>query len=82
MTRFLIAGVLACAAFSGCRICDSPYDYCGPVLDSRFDGGPVTQSGEWMDAPGEPIPAPPESAGPTMAPRGQSVMVPPRRLSR
>jgi hypothetical protein len=36
--RLLAAGfflVLIVAAGSGCRMCDHPYDYCGPVFDGH-----------------------------------------------
>ncbi len=36
--KYLIATCLLIAASAGCRICDSPYDYCSPVVDSAYDG--------------------------------------------
>jgi hypothetical protein len=33
MRRLLALSLLVIAAGSGCRMCASPYDYCGPVMD-------------------------------------------------
>jgi hypothetical protein len=51
-------------ALGGCRTCDNPYDYCGPVVDSGYHpAGPRAGSpgGDIIGAPvvGEQIPAPP-----------------------
>jgi hypothetical protein len=73
-------GAMILATSGGCRMCASPYDYCGPVVDSGDCGsGPgYTQGGARMDgeyyengAAPEEInrPAPPQKMGtPTPAP--------------
>lgn len=39
MRRLLALSLLVVAAGSGCRMCASPYDYCGPVVDDGCAGG-------------------------------------------
>ncbi|MCC7083973.1 MAG: hypothetical protein IT427_03075 [Pirellulales bacterium] len=39
MRRLLTLSLLLIAAGSGCRMCASPYDYCGPVVDDGCCGG-------------------------------------------
>jgi hypothetical protein len=59
--RYSIAVLLFTATVSGCRTCDNPYDYCGPVVDSSFDQVGL-RAGSRMSSPGiapEEIPAPP-----------------------
>jgi hypothetical protein len=40
MRRLLALLPLLMMAAGGCRMCASPYDYCGPVVDSNCCGGP------------------------------------------
>jgi hypothetical protein len=69
MFRLLLALALALVATtSGCRVCSSPYDYCGPVFSegmcracdtdyragSKFTGGP--QPAGAIEAPPENVP--------------------------
>jgi hypothetical protein len=59
--RSLFAILIVTAVAGGCRTCDNPYDYCGPVVDS--DSGLMGfRSGSSMASPGmapEEIPSPP-----------------------
>jgi hypothetical protein len=54
------------ATLAGCTMCDNPYDYTGPVIDSAFD--PLgRRSGSIAGPPAatpEPIPAPPSPPTP------------------
>jgi len=34
MRRLLALAIVGLAAGTGCRMCASPYDYCGPVVDN------------------------------------------------
>ena len=34
LRKFGVLALLVCAAV-GCRMCDSPYDYCGPVVPNQ-----------------------------------------------
>jgi hypothetical protein len=66
--RFSIAMLLFTATANGCRTCDNPYDYCGPVVDSDF-GIMGFRSGGRMSSPGiapeeVPTPPPPPTAPP------------------
>jgi hypothetical protein len=66
---FAIAILLFTATAWGCRTCDNPYDYCGPVVDSGF-GSMGFRSGGRISSPGvaaEEIPTPPP---PPTAPSG------------
>ncbi len=69
MKRLVIGSLLA-AALSGCRTCDNPYDYCGPVIDGHYQGDGETMPGEGptMGPPAIPSP-PPETPTP---PRGNA----------
>ncbi len=66
MSRVAAAIVVFVVAFAGCKTCDSPYDYCGPVVDSDYHpagpraGSPGTGL---IGTPivGETIPSPPPS---------------------
>jgi hypothetical protein len=65
-------------ALGGCRTCDNPYDYCGPVVDSGYHpAGPRAGSpgSEIMSAPvmGEPIPTPPPTPPTRPTPPGEQV---------
>jgi hypothetical protein len=49
MTRGFIL-LLAIAGAAGCRMCASPYDYCGPVVDdcccaSQYNAAPCCETG-------------------------------------
>lgn len=50
MKRLFICG-LVLAASSGCRMCASPYDYCGPVYDSAPPNPPQYSAPPMGDAP-------------------------------
>ena len=59
--RYSLAILLFTATASGCRTCDNPYDYCGPVVDSE-SGMMGVRSGSRALSPGIPaeeIPTPP-----------------------
>ena len=60
--RFVVALVVGMAPLSGCSMCDSPYDYCGPVVDAGFHPADV-RAGSRASMPSfapEPIPTPPK----------------------
>jgi hypothetical protein len=73
--RYSLTILLITAATCGCRTCDNPYDYCGPVVDSP-SGMMGFRSGSRMTSPGvapEEIPTPPPpptspSTAPDVAP--------------
>jgi hypothetical protein len=52
MTRSLGLFALVLLAATGCRMCASPYDYCGPVVESGCVGCDVF-GGNSMGPPGE-----------------------------
>jgi hypothetical protein len=59
--RFFMVLVGGVALLSGCSMCDSPYDYCGPVVDAGFHPADV-RAGSRAAMPAlapESIPAPP-----------------------
>lgn len=49
MKRAIWAVLLAGAASGGCRICQSPYDYTGPVVDSACPNCGYARSGSVLD---------------------------------
>jgi hypothetical protein len=70
--RYSLALLLFTATASGCRTCDNPYDYCGPVVDSD-SGMTGFRSGSRASAPGiapEEIPTPPPPPTPPSASPG------------
>jgi hypothetical protein len=78
MARKLVVGCLLIAAVAGCRVCDHPYDYCGPVIDSNYHPlGPRAGSVMHGDgAPIEAIPAPPPIPTPPASAPSDSGVVP------
>jgi hypothetical protein len=59
--RYSLAILLFTATACGCRTCDNPYDYCGPVVDSE-SGMMGFRSGSRASTTGvavEEIPTPP-----------------------
>jgi hypothetical protein len=67
--RYSFAILLFTAMACGCRTCDNPYDYCGPVVESE-SGMMGYRSGSRMSSPGVapeeiPTPPPPPTAPPT-----------------
>lgn len=61
MLRRLMFGLLVAGTVAGCRTCDCPYDYTGPVVDSGHYGGYRAGSGSTggvVSGTLESIPAP------------------------
>ena len=55
-SKILSLGMLTLSGlFSGCAMCDNPYDYCGPVVDSGdyHPGGHVASAPETMMPPSQ-----------------------------
>jgi hypothetical protein len=76
MLRMQSCVLMLAAAITGCRTCDNPYDYCGPVVDAGFHpagfraGSAMAAEAttfETIPAP-PPRPTPPASEPPTPAP--------------
>jgi hypothetical protein len=75
MVRRFIFVLLLASASPGCRTCDNPYDYCGPVVDTRLHATDLRAGGamssDAMNA--EAVPTPPGiPTPPTSAPRTNS----------
>ena len=39
MRRLVVAAILAAGAAGCCSVCQSPFDYCGPVRKGRYPSG-------------------------------------------
>jgi hypothetical protein len=70
--RYSLAIFLFTASPCGCRTCDNPYDYCGPVVDSP-SGMMGFRSGSRTASPGVaveeiPTPPPPPPTAPSNSP--------------
>jgi len=70
--RYVLAiSIIGLIAAGGCRMCASPYDYCGPVVECDGDGHPAAYSMPPSSSGPETVPAPqakPESQAPATPP--------------
>jgi hypothetical protein len=62
MRRLFALSLILVAAGTGCRICASPYDYCGPVVDDCCCGSDYQPQTPYH-GPTEPVISDGESAG-------------------
>ncbi len=76
MARRLVLFAAILFAAAGCRTCNNPYDYCGPVVDSSFHplgsrAGSVMAGNTAIAA--EVVPSPISPPAPPTPPRSNSV---------
>jgi hypothetical protein len=75
MRRVLALSIIGLIAAGGCRMCASPYDYCGPVVECDDSTHPAAYTMPPTSAAPETVPAPqakPQSQAPVAPPAPQS----------
>ena len=74
--RYLLAlSIVGVIAAGGCRMCASPYDYCGPVVECDDSSHPAAYTMPTTNSAPEAVPAPqakPELQSPSPVPGPQS----------
>jgi hypothetical protein len=63
--RFLLALLVGFIPVAGCRTCDNPYDYCGPVVDAQFHPAGLRSGSRTATPMGAPEVIPPPPPPPT-----------------
>ena len=74
MRCVLALSIIGLIAAAGCRMCASPYDYCGPVVECDDSSHPAAYTIPATSAAPETVPAPqakPESPTPSPAPQSE-----------
>jgi hypothetical protein len=73
--RYVLAlSIVGLIAAGGCRMCASPYDYCGPVLECDDSVHPAGYTMPSVSSTPETVPAPqakPQSQAPSPAPQSE-----------
>jgi hypothetical protein len=67
MRKFFVVAICVLTASAGCHMCDSPYDYCSPVVESYGPGAGSAEGPEY----GPDYAANNGNGGPQMAAAGQ-----------